>query len=83
MKILDDVYYVGVINKDLKIFDVIMETKYGTTYNAYLIKDECVTLVDTVHESSFDEYIENIKKHVDINEVKYLVLNHTEPDHSR
>ena len=39
-KITDSVYAVGVTNPNLRIFDIVMETKYGTSYNAYLIKGE-------------------------------------------
>ena len=39
------IFYTGVVDKDLEIFDIIMETKYGTTYNSYLIKDEKVVYV--------------------------------------
>ena len=39
-KIKEDLYYTGVIDKDLEVFDIIMETEFGTTYNSYLIKDE-------------------------------------------
>ena len=39
------IFYTGVVDKDLEIFDIIMETKYGTTYNSYLIKGEKTVLV--------------------------------------
>ena len=35
-----DIYFTGVVDKDLEVFDIIMETEFGTTYNAYIIKDE-------------------------------------------
>ena len=43
-----DIYYTGVLDKELEVFDIIMETEFGTTYNSYLIKDEKTVLIDTV-----------------------------------
>lgn len=82
MEIKNNIFYVGVSNPNLKIFDIIMETKYGTSYNSYLIKDKEITLIDTIHENFSEEYILNISKIIDIKNIKYLILNHTEPDHS-
>lgn len=82
MKLSDKVYYVGVQNPTLRVFDIIMETKYGTSYNSYLIKSEKSALVETVHEQYSDDYIENITEYEDIKNISYVVLNHTEPDHS-
>ena len=47
-EIKKDVYYTGVVDKELEVFDIIMETEFGTTYNSYIIKDEKVVLFDTV-----------------------------------
>lgn len=82
MKLKDNIYSVGVLNPGLRVFDIIMKTEYGTTYNAYLVKGEKIALIETVHENSFDEYLENIKKLVDIKDISYIVLDHTEPDHT-
>ena len=40
LKIKDDVYFVGAFNPNLRVFDIIMTTEYGTTYNAYLVVGE-------------------------------------------
>lgn len=82
MEIKDNVYYVGVIEPNLRTFDILMKTEYGTSYNSYLIKDEHCCLIDTVPEDYFEEYLTNIQKFVSIQDIEYLVLNHTEPDHS-
>lgn len=81
-QIAKDIYYVGVCNPTLRIFDVVMETKYGTTYNAYLIKDQNNALVEAVFEKFTENYIQNIEKIVPISSIKYLICNHTEPDHT-
>ena len=82
-KITDGVYSIGVLNPSLRVFDIIMETKYGTTYNAYFVQGgEKSVLVETVHAKYFDEYIENIAALTDVSKIDYLILNHTEPDHT-
>ncbi len=82
-KLADGVYAIGVMNPNLRVFDIIMETKFGTTYNAYLIKgDDKTALIETVHEKFFDEYLENIQSVCDVSEIDYIIMNHCEPDHS-
>ncbi|NLJ72311.1 MAG: FAD-dependent oxidoreductase [Syntrophomonadaceae bacterium] len=83
LKIKEDVYWVGVQDPDLRIFDIIMETKFGTSYNAYLVKgSEKTALIETVKEGFFDEYIKNLEEVVNLSEIDYLIMNHTEPDHA-
>ena len=54
MKIKENIYYVGVLDEKLRVFDVIMETKYGTSYNSYLIKgNDKIALIDTVKNRLF------------------------------
>jgi len=62
-KLLEDIYWVGAIDWNIRNFHVITHTTHrGTTYNAYLIKDEKITLVDTVHESFAEEMIGKMLK---------------------
>lgn len=82
VKIKDGVYSVGVLNPNMRTFDVIMRTEYGTSYNAYLVKGEKTALIETVHPRFFDEYYENIKSIVDPSTIDYIIMNHNEPDHS-
>ncbi|MGL5357052.1 MAG: FprA family A-type flavoprotein, partial [Cetobacterium sp.] len=79
-----DIYWVGSLNPDLKVFDIIMETNFGTTYNSYLVKgDKKIALFETVKEIKFPEFLKRLKTCVDdISSIDYIVLNHTEPDHS-
>lgn len=81
-KLSENIYSVGVSNPALRVFDIIMTAEYGTTYNAYLITGQKNVLIETVHERFFDEYIENISGLMDIQDIDYLIMNHTEPDHS-
>jgi len=83
IKIREDLYWIGIVDKDLEVFDVVMETEYGTSYNSYLLKtDEGVILFDTVKEKFVDEYIETLKSIVDLDDIRYIVVHHTEPDHT-
>lgn len=81
-EIKDNIFYVGVLNPSLRNFDITVKAKYGTSYNSYLIKDKSNILIDTVHQDYFDEFISNITEIMPIEKIDYLILNHTEPDHS-
>lgn len=83
VKISEGVYWVGVQDPDLKVFDIIMETEFGTSYNAYLIKgSDQVALIETVKAHFLPEYIANLQELVKLQDINYLILNHTEPDHA-
>jgi flavorubredoxin len=77
------IYWVGVQNPDLRVFDVIMRTEWGTSYNSYLVKgSEKTAVVDAVKDGFTDEHIAKISAVCDISSIDYIVCNHTEPDHS-
>ncbi len=59
-----------------------METKYGSTYNSYFIEAEKKTVIETVKETFWPEYKEKLCALTDPAEIEYIVMNHTEPDHS-
>ncbi|KEI04649.1 FprA family A-type flavoprotein [Clostridium botulinum] len=82
IKLKDDIYWVGVKDPNLKVFDIIMETKKGTTYNSYLINDEKVVIIDSVKDGFWDKSIESIKEIIGNKKVDYIVVQHTELDHS-
>lgn len=83
MKIADNVYYVGVSNPTLRVFDIIMCTEYGTTYNSYLVKGADKTaLIDGAHKGFEANFQENVEAITDFANIDYMVVNHTEPDHS-
>jgi flavorubredoxin len=82
IKIKENIYSVGVLNPNMHIFDVIIKSDYGTSYNAYLIKSEKNVLIETVHPRFCDEYFENIASVIDIGKIDYVIMNHCEPDHS-
>jgi NADH oxidase (H2O-forming) len=82
LKITDTVTWVGVLDQDIVTFDVVMETKYGTTYNSYFIDAAKKTVVETVKEKFWDTYLAKLKTVCDPSVIEYIVVNHTEPDHS-
>lgn len=83
VKITDSLYAVGILNPSLRIFDIVMETEYGTTYNSYLLKGKSANvLIECCHKKYFDQYLANIREVVDPSKIDYIVLNHNEPDHT-
>ncbi|MGM0466582.1 MAG: MBL fold metallo-hydrolase, partial [Acidobacteriota bacterium] len=80
-KIRDSIYWVGGIDWDLRNFHGYI-TQRGTTYNAYLILDKKVVLVDTVKHYLFDEMLDRIKEVIDPKKIDYILSNHVEMDHS-
>ncbi|MBD7915815.1 FprA family A-type flavoprotein [Clostridium sp. Sa3CUN1] len=81
-KLKDKIYWVGVKDPDLKVFDIIMETKKGTTYNSYVINDEKVAVIDTVKNGFYEEFKENLVSVIGNRDVDYVIVQHTELDHS-
>ena len=75
------IYWVGAIDWGLRNFHGYM-TQRGSTYNAYLIIDEKITLIDTVKHYKFDEMISRIKEIIDPSKIDYIISNHVEMDHS-
>lgn len=81
VKIRDNVYYVGSEDFDVRMFHGYL-VPFGTTYNAYLVMDEKITLIDFVKEPFTDDLIANIEKIVPLDKIDYMICNHIEPDHS-
>ena len=63
-------------------FDIEFELENGTTYNSFLIRGEKTALVDTSHEKFRQIYLEKLLDLIDPAEIDYLIVSHTEPDHS-
>lgn len=81
LEIREGVFWTGAIDWNLRVFHG-YSTPAGTTYNAYLLKDELPTLVDTVKGECFGEMLGRIREVIDPREIRYIVSNHTEMDHS-
>jgi flavorubredoxin len=81
VKIAEDIYWVGAIDWNVRDFHGYV-TNFGTTYNAYLVMDEKITLVDTVKKEFADEALSRISRVVDPGKIDLVISNHTEMDHS-
>ncbi|MEY3220181.1 MAG: hypothetical protein RIT27_1538 [Pseudomonadota bacterium] len=83
VSIAKDVYWIGALDPELRVFDIILKTANGTTYNAYLVKGEDgVAIIDTVKEQFSEEFFKKIEEVATYDQIKYIVLNHLEPDHT-
>lgn len=84
-KIIDiakDVKWIGIVDYNLVTFDVVMTTEYGSTYNSYFIDADKKTIIDTSKETFWDDYEAKVRAVTNPEEIEYIILNHTEPDHS-
>ncbi|GAA0121890.1 MAG: FprA family A-type flavoprotein [Clostridium argentinense] len=81
IKIEEKIYLVGKIDDRDVPFHRLTLTK-GTTYNSYLLLTEKPTIIDTVDIGFGREYVENLKSLIDLEKIQYIIINHTEPDHS-
>ena len=83
MKLKDDLCWVGVLDKDLRVFDIIMHTEFGTTYNSYVLKcGDKTVLFETAKAKFFDEFYSRLTETCDVKSIDYIVVDHTEPDHA-
>ncbi|RKY33079.1 MAG: FprA family A-type flavoprotein [Candidatus Omnitrophota bacterium] len=83
LEIKKDIYWVGAVDWNVRNFHGhTYTTKRGTTYNAYLVKDEKIALIDTVHPAFTGELIEKIKQLTPLENIDYIITNHVEVDHS-
>jgi len=82
-EIAPNVFWVGKIDWELRKFHgEEYSTHRGTSYNAYLVKDEKIALIDTVWMPFSKEFVANLAKEVDLNKIDYVIANHAEMDHS-
>jgi flavorubredoxin len=81
VKLTEKVYWVGAVDWEIKNFHGYL-TERGTTYNAYLVLDEKITLIDTVKAPFRDELLARISSVIDPEKIDYIVSNHSEMDHS-
>lgn len=82
-KISDTVTWIGKIDWELRTFHgEEYSTHKGSSYNSYLIKDQKTVLIDTVWKPFTKEFITKLKKETDLNKIDYIIMNHSESDHS-
>ena len=79
--IKEEVYSVGAIDWDRRVFDELIKIPNGTSYNSFIVKGKDKTaLIDTVDPTKTNELLDNLKK-LDV-DIDYIVVNHAEQDHS-
>lgn len=81
IQISENIFWVGAIDWNMRNFHG-YETSRGSTYNAYLILDEKITLIDTVKKNFADELISRISSIIDPAQIEIIISSHVEPDHS-
>ena len=77
----DDIFWVGYVDWTVRDFHG-YHTKRGSTYNAYLVRDEKTALIDTVKAPYVCHLLENVAKYKPWTQIDYIVVNHAEPDHA-
>ena len=83
LQLSDGLWWNGVLDPNLRVFDIVMRTEFGTTYNSYVLKGtEKTALFETNKLKCWDEYRESLAAVTDIRAIDYIVMNHTEPDHA-
>ena len=82
MKVARDIYYVGVNDYNIDLFEGMYKVTEGISYNSYVILDEKIAILDTVDAAFTEEWLENVKKILNGRSPDYLIVQHMEPDHS-
>ena len=82
MKVTENIYYVGVNDYEVDLFEGEYTVPRGISYNSYVIMDEAVAVMDTVDGHFGKQWMENLEKALQGRTPDYLVIQHMEPDHS-
>ncbi len=82
LNVAPGVKWVGILDYDLVTFDVVMSTDYGSTYNSYFIDAEKKAIIDTSKATFWDDYEKKIRAVTNPADIEYIIMSHTEPDHS-
>ncbi len=80
--ITNSIFYVGVNDREIDLFEGQYVVPEGVSYNSYLIMDEKIALMDTVDARKSEEWLANIKGILGTGQPDYLVVSHMEPDHA-
>ncbi|MDE6362590.1 MAG: MBL fold metallo-hydrolase, partial [Clostridia bacterium] len=80
-KINEDLYWVGVNDRKISLFENVYPVERGMSYNSYLLLDEKTALFDTVDSVASLQFLENVEHTLGGRGLDYLIVNHMEPDH--
>jgi flavorubredoxin len=82
IEVTPDVTWIGILDYDIRTFDIVMNTDYGTTYNSYFINAEKKAVVEVAKEKFIETYLTKLNSVTNPADIQYIILDHTEPDHS-
>lgn len=83
IQLKENLWWTGIVDENLKVFDIVMYTEFGTSYNSYVLKTGGITILFETAKAKFQaEWMEAIKEVCDPLDIDYLVMSHTEPDHA-
>ncbi len=82
MEISKDIFYVGVNDHQVDLFEGQYAVPNGMAYNSYLIRDEKIAVMDTVDKNFTHDWLDNVEKALEGRKPDYLIIQHMEPDHS-
>lgn len=83
LQLKEGIFWAGILDAELEVFDIVMETEFGTTYNSYVVKgSEKTAVIETAKATFMDAYLEKLQEITKLEDIDYLILNHTEPDHA-
>jgi flavorubredoxin len=81
-KITNDIYYIGVNDKNIDLFEAMFKVPNGVAYNSYIVVDEKIAVMDSVEADFKDEWLKSIESTLGERLPDFLVVLHMEPDHS-
>ena len=81
-KITNSIFYIGVDDKDIRLFESQYEVPNGMSYNSYFIKDDKNVVLDTIDKKVTNSWLEKLEKASEGENIDYLVISHLEPDHA-
>lgn len=82
VKITDSLHYIGVNDRDTRLFENMWPLEDGVSYNSYLLTGEKTALLDTVKITKVDSFLDKVREALGGRPLDYLVIHHMEPDHS-
>lgn len=83
MEIAKNLQWIGNLDPDLRIFDIVIRTDYGTSYNSYVYRASEKNVIFEASKMKFlDEYLDKLTETISLNDIDYIIVSHTEPDHT-
>lgn len=82
VKVAEEIYYIGVDDETIDLFESQYAVPEGISYNSYVIMDEKIAIMDTIDKRKTKEWLENLKQVLEERTPDYLVISHLEPDHA-